>query len=104
MCVIALSPFVPHIAHTLWHELGHAGAIIDERWPEADNEALQQDSVEVVVQVNGKLRGKLQLPTGSTREPALEAAIADPNVQRFIAGKDIRKVIYVPDKLINLVV
>jgi leucyl-tRNA synthetase len=95
---------VPHVAHTLWHALGHAGAIIDERWPEPDSEALQQATVEVVVQINGKLRGKLQLPAGSQRERALEAAVADPNVQRFIAGKQIRKVIHVPDKLVNLVI
>jgi leucyl-tRNA synthetase len=104
IAVIGLSPIVPHIAHTLWHALGHAGAIIDERWPQADSEALQRSTVEVVVQVNGKLRGKLQLPAGSQRERALEAAVADPSVQRFIAGKQIRKVIHVPDKLVNLVI
>jgi leucyl-tRNA synthetase len=65
---------------------------------------MQQASVEVVVQINGKLRAKLQLPAGVQREPAVEAAMADANVQRFIAGKQIRKVIYVPDKLVNLVV
>jgi leucyl-tRNA synthetase len=104
IAVLGLSPMVPHVAHTLWHALGHAGAIIDERWPEPDSEALQQATVEVVVQINGKLRGKLQLPAGSQRERALEAAVADPNVQRFIAGKQIRKVIHVPDKLVNLVI
>jgi leucyl-tRNA synthetase len=102
--VLGLSPIVPHIAHALWHALGHTGAIIDERWPQADAEALQQATVEVIVQINGKLRGKLQLPNGSSREQAVESALADPTVQRFIAGKEIRKVIHVPDKLINLVV
>jgi leucyl-tRNA synthetase len=104
IAVLALSPIVPHVTHALWHELGHTGAVIDERWPQTDSEALQQATVEVVVQVNGKLRGKLQLPAGSQRELALEAAVADPNVQRFLAGKEIRKVIHVPDKLVNLVI
>ncbi|HWW21463.1 MAG TPA: class I tRNA ligase family protein, partial [Steroidobacteraceae bacterium] len=104
IAVLALSPIVPHVAHALWHELGHTGAIIDERWPRADAEALRQTTVEVIVQINGKLRGKLQLPVGSQRELALEAAVTDPNVQRFIAGKQIRKVIHVPDKLVNLVI
>jgi leucyl-tRNA synthetase len=104
MAVIALSPIVPHVSHALWNALGRPGAIIDERWPEPDREALLQATVEVIVQVNGKLRGKLQLPTGSPRERALEAALADTNVARFVAGKDPRKVVYVPDKLINLVV
>jgi leucyl-tRNA synthetase len=104
IAVLALSPIVPHVTHALWHELGHTGAVIDERWPQTDSEALQQSTVEVVVQINGKLRGKLQLPAGSQRELALEAAVADPNVQRFLAGKEIRKVIHVPDKLVNLVI
>jgi leucyl-tRNA synthetase len=104
IAVLCLSPIVPHATHALWHGLGHSGAIIDERWPEPDSAALQQATVEMVVQVNGKLRGKLQLPTGAVRELALQAAVADPNVQRFIAGKQIRKVIHVPDKLVNLVI
>jgi leucyl-tRNA synthetase len=104
IAVVSLSPIVPHVTHSLWHALGHAGALIDERWPEADSEALQQATVEVIVQINGKLRGKLQLPAGSQRERAVQAAVADPGVQRFIAGKEIRKVIHVPDKLVNLVV
>jgi leucyl-tRNA synthetase len=104
MAVIALSPIVPHVSHALWNALGRRGAIIDECWPEPDREALLQATVEVIVQVNGKLRGKLQLPTGSPRDRALAAALADTNVARFVAGKDLRKVVHVPDKLINLVV
>jgi leucyl-tRNA synthetase len=104
IAVIALSPIVPHITHTLWQALGHPGALIDERWPEPDREALAQSSVQVIVQVNGKLRARVQLSTGSPQELVLAAATADPTVQRFIDGKPMRKVIYVPDKLINLVV
>jgi leucyl-tRNA synthetase len=104
IAVIALSPIVPHITHTLWQALGHPGALIDERWPEPDREALAQSSVEVIVQVNGKLRARVQLAAGSTQQVVLAAATADSTVQRFIDGKPMRKVIYVPDKLINLVV
>jgi leucyl-tRNA synthetase len=102
--VLMLSPIVPHICHTLWHALGHEGAIIDQRWPEPDPQALLQATVELVVQVNGKLRARLKLPVGSPSERALDAALADPAVQRFVAGKTVRKAIHVPDKLLNLVV
>jgi leucyl-tRNA synthetase len=104
IAVMALSPIVPHITHTLWHALGHPGAVIDQRWPQPDQEALAQSSVEVIVQVNGKLRARVQLAAGGSQEVALAAAMADATVQRFIDGKLMRKVIYVPDKLINLVV
>jgi leucyl-tRNA synthetase len=78
--------------------------VIDERWPEPDPQALSQAMIELIVQVNGKLRARLQLPVGLERERALDAALADPTVQRFVAGKVIRKAVHVPDKLVNLVV
>ena len=102
--VLMLSPMVPHITHSLWHALGHERAIIDERWPEPDSRALAQSTVELVVQVNGKLRARLRLPAGTAQEQALEAALGDPAVQRFIDGRSLRKAIHVPDKLLNLVV
>jgi leucyl-tRNA synthetase len=104
IAVLALSPMVPHICHALWHALGHSGAVIDERWPEPDREALAQALVELIVQVNGKLRGRVQLPAGAERQLALDAALADPDVQRFIAGKPVRRAVHVPDKLVNLVI
>jgi leucyl-tRNA synthetase len=104
IAVLSLSPIVPHVAHALWQELGHARAVIDEPWPQPDPEALAQSTVELVVQVNGKLRGRIQLAAGSAREVALEAALAEPAVQRFLEGKPVRKAIHVPDKLVNLVV
>ena len=104
LAVLMLSPIVPHVCHSLWHALGHPGAVIDERWPEIDPRALTQSMVEVVVQVNGKLRARLALPAGAARELAIEAALAEPSVQRFIAGKSVRKAIHVADKLLNLVV
>jgi len=76
---------------------------VDERWPEADPAALKQDSVELVVQVNGKLRSRLSLPTGADEAAAREAALADENVRRFVGDRPVRKVIYVPGKLVNVV-
>jgi leucyl-tRNA synthetase len=104
IAVLALSPIVPHVCHALWQELGHRRAVIDEPWPEPDREALAQDLVELVVQVNGKLRARVQLPAGAQRQIAVDAALADPDVQRFIAGKEVRRAVHVPDKLVNLVV
>ena len=104
IAVLALSPMVPHICHTLWHALGHATAVIDEPWPESDRDALSQALVELIVQVNGKLRGRVQLPAGAQREIAVDAALANPDVRRFLAGKEVRRAVHVPDKLVNLVI
>jgi leucyl-tRNA synthetase len=104
IAVLTLSPIAPHICHALWHELGHERALIDEPWPSPDPQALEQLLVQVIVQVNGKLRGRLQLPPGASSELAIAAALADPAVQRFVAGKAVRKSIHVADKLVNLVI
>jgi leucyl-tRNA synthetase len=104
LCVLMLSPMVPHICHALWHALGHERAIIDEPWPAPDPDALVQDSIEVVVQVNGKLRGRIAVAADADAESVKAAALADPAVVRWIEGKTIRKVIYVPGKLVNAVV
>jgi len=102
--VLVLSPVVPHACHALWRELGHAGAVVDERWPELDSRALERAAVEVVVQVNGKLRGRVTVPVGADETTVREAALADANVQRFMEGKPVRKFVYVPGKLANVVV
>ncbi|MGQ0834769.1 MAG: class I tRNA ligase family protein, partial [Gammaproteobacteria bacterium] len=105
LITIALSPIVPHVTHVLWRALGHEGALIDERWPEPDAAALTQDAVEIVVQVNGKLRGHVSIPVNADEQLATEIALADENVKRFVAGKPLRKVIYRPaSRLVNLVV
>jgi leucyl-tRNA synthetase len=103
LAVLMLSPFVPHVTHALWEALGHDTALVDERWPEPDPAALEQDRIEIVVQVNGKLRSRLSLPAGADEETARGAALADPNVVKFVGGKPVRKVIYVPGKLVNVV-
>jgi leucyl-tRNA synthetase len=102
--VLALSPVVPHACHALWRELGHATAAVDERWPQVDTAALERETVEVVVQVNGKLRGRVTVPVGAGEEQVREAALADVNVQKFVEGRPVRKFVYVPGKLANLVV
>jgi leucyl-tRNA synthetase len=102
--VLALSPVVPHACHALWRELGHATAVVDERWPVADPRALERDTIEVVVQVNGRLRGRVTVPADADAGQVRAAAEADANVQRYVEGKPVRKFVYVPGKLANLVV
>ena len=99
-----LSPITPHICHALWHVLGHETALVDVRWPAFDDSALQQDMIEIVVQVNGKLRGRIKVATDTDKDVVAELAMADENVQRFIAGKEVRKTIVVPGRLVNVVV
>jgi leucyl-tRNA synthetase len=101
--VLMLSPFVPHAAHAMWRALGHTTLAVDERWPVVDEAALAQDTVEIVVQVNGRLRGRVPVPAGADEATAREAALADPGVARFVGGQPVRKLIYVPGKLVNVV-
>ncbi|HEX2585052.1 MAG TPA: class I tRNA ligase family protein, partial [Steroidobacteraceae bacterium] len=102
--VLMLSPIIPHACHTLWNELGHSGAIIDQPWPKVDAQALTQDTLEIVVQVNGKLRGRVNISAKATETEARNAALSDENVSKWIEGKEVRKFVYVPGKLINIVV
>ena len=102
--VLMLSPIVPHAAQAMWRALGHATLVVDERWPEADSSALVQDTVEIVVQVNGRLRARIAVAAGADEAVAREAALADPGVAKFVAGQPVRKLIYVPGKLVNVVV
>jgi leucyl-tRNA synthetase len=104
IAVIGLSPIIPHVTHALWHGLGHAGALIEESWPAVDAAALETSSVDMVVQVNGKLRGHISVGVDADEAIIREAALADPNAQKFIAGGAVRKVIIVPRKLVNIVV
>jgi len=102
--VVMLSPMVPHICHALWKQLGHETALIDQSWPELDESALEADLVEIVVQVNGKLRARISVAADATKEVVEAQALADANVRRFTEGSDIRKVIVVPGRLVNVVV
>ena len=102
--VLMLSPMVPHICHALWRELGHESALIDQPWPEVDHSALELELIELVVQVNGKLRARMSVVADADADAVETQALADVNVQRFIAGKDIRRVVVVPGRLVNIVV
>lgn len=102
--ILLLSPIVPHLCHELWLHLGHSNAIIDAPWPKADPSALTQDQFEMVVQVNGRLRGRVVVNKDSSDDLIKEQALSDPNVQRFIADNTIKKIIVVPKKLINIVI
>ena len=100
---LILAPITPHISHELWNQLGHAGAIIDAPWPTLDESALVQDTLQLVIQVNGKLRGQIDMPASASREDVEAAARINENVLRFTEGLTIRKVIVVPGKLVNIV-
>lgn len=100
---LVLAPITPHIAHGLWQQLGHGEAVIDARWPQVDESALVQDSLQIVIQVNGKLRGQIEVPADASREAIEAAARANENVARFTEGLTIRKVVVVPGKLVNIV-
>ncbi|EWC39862.1 leucine--tRNA ligase [Stutzerimonas stutzeri] len=100
---LLLAPITPHISHELWQQLGKQGAIIDAQWPKVDESALVQDNLTLVVQVNGKLRGQIEVPASASREEVEAAARGNENVLRFTEGLTIRKVIVVPGKLVNIV-
>lgn len=104
MILLMLAPIVPHITHVLWKELGKETAIVEARWPALDESALTRDRVEIVVQVNGKLRGRIQVPAEAQQKDIETAALADENVKRFTENKEVKKVIVIPGKLVNVVV
>ncbi|WP_298272511.1 leucine--tRNA ligase [Geobacter sp.] len=102
--VLLLAPFVPHMADELWESLGHRGGIEAAGWPVWDEAACVEEELLVVVQVNGKLRGKVTVPAAASEEEVKAAAFADDKVKPWLDGKQIRKAIYVPGKLFNIVV
>ena len=100
---LMLSPIVPHIAQALWEDLGEDGLIIDAAWPKVDNSALVQDSFEMVIQVNGKVRAKMDVAADASKESIETAALAHENIQKYTIEKTVRKVIVVPKRLVNIV-
>jgi len=99
-----LAPIVPHITHALWQQRGHSEAMIDASWPEVDADALVRDTLELVVQVNGKLRAKISVAADADKDSIEAQALADEHVVRHTEGKTVRKVIVVPGRLVNIVV
>jgi len=103
--VLLLNPITPHVAHALWQALGHGESLLeDQPFPKADPAALVRDALTLAVQVNGKLRGTIEVPVDASKEAVEAQALADANVQKFIAGLAVRKVIVVPGKIVNIVV
>ena len=99
-----LSPITPHICHHLWRELGYGEDILQAPWPEPLDEALAQDEVELVLQVNGKLRGSIKIPSGAVKEQVEQLALAAEVAQKYMEGRPAKKVIVVPGRLVNIVV
>jgi len=102
--IVLLAPFAPHIAEELWHRIGHADSVHAQPWPTWDEAALAADEVEIVVQVNGKVRDRVVVPANASREEIEAAVLAQEKVKAHLAGKTVKKVIVVPGKLVNLVV
>jgi len=101
--LILLNPFAPHLASELWERLGSAGDIIGQSWPSYDEKFLTEDEVEIVVQVNGKVRDRMKMSILAGEDEIKAAALANPKIQQLLAGKNIRKVVFVPKKLVNIV-
>jgi leucyl-tRNA synthetase len=98
-----IAPFAPHVAEELWERFGHTVSVFDSAWPAFDAELAREDSVQLAVQVNGKLRGTLAVARAITQAEALAAALADPAIAKYVTG-EVKKVIFVPGRLLNLVV
>jgi leucyl-tRNA synthetase len=94
----------PHLAEELWEQLGHRDGLSVEPWPQFREDLARENEVEVVIQINGKVRGKLTVPAGASQDKVVALAKADAGAAAHLANKEIRKIIFVPDKLINLVV
>jgi leucyl-tRNA synthetase len=102
--VITLAPYAPHIAEELWNRLGHEDTIVDAAWPEHDPAVLVEDTVEIAVQVMGKMRATIALATDADEATAVAIARSNPDVEKYIEGKTIRRVIFVPGRILNFVV
>jgi leucyl-tRNA synthetase len=101
--VLLLSPIVPHITQQLWYELGHDELLADKRWPLCDESALQRDEIEMVVQVNGKLRSKIDVAVNADNNTIEAIALEDEKIMANIEGKTVHKIIVVPGRLVNIV-
>jgi leucyl-tRNA synthetase len=102
--VLLLAPFAPYLAHELWEMLGEKGSLLRAPWPKYDAVLAKEEEIEIPVQVNGKLRARVVVPADTSEEFVIERALADEKVRAFTAGKQIVKKIYVPGKMVNLVV
>ena len=101
--VLMLSPIVPHITHALWYALGGQEAVVNCRWPAVDETALVQETINLVIQVNGKVRGRIDAPADADRDALQALVMSEPNVQKHVQDRPVRKFIVVPGKLVNIV-
>src|SRR5258708_38188469 len=101
---LALAPFAPYVSQEIWDELGHEGPVFRQSWPAFDAELAKEDEAEIVVQVNGKLRSRIFARFGTPKEELEARALADEKVRTLVDGKQVVKIIAVPDKLVNIVV
>jgi leucyl-tRNA synthetase len=99
-----LAPMAPHIAEELWQKLGGKKSIFLEKWPKYDPEIVKEEIITLVIQVNGKVRDKIEVEADISEEKARELAISQKKVQKWIEGKEIKKIIFIPGKLINIVI
>jgi len=99
-----LAPFAPHIAEELWEKLGHKESIFLEKWPEYDAELIKKETFELVAQINGKVRDKVEAKIGISENEAKETVLAREQIKKWIEGKEIKKIIFVKDRLINIIV
>jgi leucyl-tRNA synthetase len=104
LAVLMLAPITPHVCHVLWCALGHTTAPIDERWPKPDAAALAQQTRELVVQVNGKLRGHITVAVDADQSACTQAALENAQVMKFIGARPVKRVVVVPGKLVNVVI
>jgi leucyl-tRNA synthetase len=102
--ILLLSPFAPHIAEEMWEQMGHSGTIHQAAWPKHNEEFLKADEIEIVVQVNGKVRQKFLVSESIDEASLKEKSLGDPRIQEWTNGKEVKKVIVVPKKLVNIVV
>ncbi len=102
--LLMLSPFAPHLSEELWEKIGNAGLVCRESWPVADFEAARAEEILVVVQINGKLRARITTDAGATEAEIREKVLGDPRVREYTDGKTLKKLVYVPKKLVNIVV
>ena len=98
-----LAPITPHVCEELWEDLGHARSIDQEPWPVWKEDALQRDVLTVVIQINGKLRGKIEVPASASKEEVEQLALTEQNIVRRLEGLTVRKVVVIPGKLVNVV-
>jgi len=102
--LLLLAPFAPHVSEELWHQLGHNDSIHNQAWPKYDDEAVKEENSVLIVQVNGRVRDKIEVQKDTSEEEIKKLTLSSESVKKWTAGKEIKKVIFVPGKLINIVV